>query len=72
MTLDDAREREVLAVSFIMSRWYWRSCCLASDPRPGRSCEVTERELRVEGEARLEPLVKFAGWYLGSPVNLRL
>ena len=45
---------------------------MAFDPRPGRSCEVTERELKVEGGAGLEPLMKFAGWYLGSPVNLRL
>ena len=56
LTLDEAREREVLAASFIMSRWYCKSCCLASKPRPGRGWEVIERGLRGEGGAGLEVL----------------
>ncbi len=73
LTLDEKREREVLAVLLIRSRWYCRSCCLASEPRPERGCEVIERELRGEGGAGLESLDgKFAGWYLGRPGRLRL
>ena len=69
LTLD----KEVLAVLMMRSRRYCRSCCLASEPRPGRGCEVIERELRDEGGAGPESLGgKFAGWYLGSPARLSL
>ena len=68
--LGESREREVLVVLLIRSRWYCRSCCLASEPRPGNGCE---RELKGEGGAGLESLDgKFAGWYLGSPARLSL
>ena len=73
LALDDSREREVLAVLLTRSRWYCRSCCLASEPRPERGCEVIERVLRGNGGAGPDSLGgKLAGWYLGSPVRLRL
>ena len=72
LTLDKCRVWEVLAVLLIRSRWYCRSCCFASEPRPERGCKVTEREPRGEGGGTLESLDgKFAGWYLGSPARLR-
>ena len=72
LTLDESVEREVLTVLLIRSRWYCRSCCLASETRPERGWEVIERELRADGGAGLESFDgKFAGWYLGSLVRLR-
>ena len=62
LTFDEAREREVLAASFTISRWYCTSCCLASEPRLGRVCELKGRGLRGEGGPGLEPRGgKFAG-----------
>ena len=69
----ESREREALAVLLIRSRWYCRSCCLASEPQLERGWEVRERELRGERGAGLELLDEnFAGWYIGSPARLRL
>ena len=73
LELTSDESREVLTVLLIMSRWYCRSRVLASEPRPDRDFDVTERGLRGEGGAGLESLEgKFAGWYLGSPARLRL